>query len=105
MERGYKFRIYPNKNQEEFLDKCFDGARYVYNLFLEANNRYYSHSKKFHFYNEMSSILTIIKKVGYGVEWLNDIPSTVLQQSLKILDRAICQSLSKVKNRKRYPSF
>ena len=34
MERAYKLRIYPNKNQIELLEKTFGCVRYIYNYFL-----------------------------------------------------------------------
>ena len=33
--RTYKFRLYPNKKQEEILNKSFDICRFVYNQLLE----------------------------------------------------------------------
>ena len=34
MERAYKFRIYPNKKQQELLAKTFGCTRFVYNYYL-----------------------------------------------------------------------
>jgi transposase len=34
MEVSYKFRIYPNKEQEQLIQKTFGCVRYVYNYFL-----------------------------------------------------------------------
>jgi len=36
-----KYRIYPTKKQEEFLNKHFDAVRFVYNLALETKNMSY----------------------------------------------------------------
>lgn len=38
---GYKFRIYPTKEQAEFIDRCIDIARYVYNWALEQQETQY----------------------------------------------------------------
>ena len=34
MLKGYKYRIYPNKNQEEQIQKTFGCCRFVYNQTL-----------------------------------------------------------------------
>lgn len=35
MERGYKYRIYPNKAQRELIAKTFGCCRFVYNHALD----------------------------------------------------------------------
>jgi hypothetical protein len=32
--KGYKYRIYPTKEQQEIIDKTFNCCRYVWNGFL-----------------------------------------------------------------------
>ena len=34
-ERAYKYRIYPNKKQQELIRKTFGCARYVYKYYLD----------------------------------------------------------------------
>lgn len=68
MKKRYNYRIYPNKIQREYLESIFSINRFVWNQFLAANIRYYKHSKKFHFFNEMSSILTECKNIE-GYKW------------------------------------
>ena len=34
VEKAYKFRIYPNKKQEELINKTFGYTRFIYNHFL-----------------------------------------------------------------------
>ena len=34
MEKSYKFRIYPNKEQENLIQKTFGSTRYVFNHYL-----------------------------------------------------------------------
>ena len=33
--RGYKFRMYPNKFQEELINKTIGSCRFIYNYFLD----------------------------------------------------------------------
>lgn len=101
MKKRYNYRIYPNKIQREYIEAIFNINRFIWNQFLAANIRYYNHSKKFHFFNEMSSILTECKNIE-GYEWLKSVPSTSLQQTLRHLDRAIKDSYKKKKG---FPKF
>ena len=41
-----KIRIYPNKTQKEFFDKCFGVTRYIYNETVEYINNKYSSKRK-----------------------------------------------------------
>lgn len=34
VNKAYKFRIYPNKQQEELINKTFGCSRFVFNHFL-----------------------------------------------------------------------
>lgn len=43
--KGYKYRIYPNKNQEELINKTFGCVRFVYNKMLEDRIRTYEKYK------------------------------------------------------------
>lgn len=101
MRKRYNYRIYPNKIQRSYLESIFSINRFIWNQFLADNIRYYNHSKKFHFFNEMSSILTECKCIE-GYEWLRTVPSSSLQQTLKHLDRAIRDSYKKKKG---FPKF
>ena len=101
MKKRYNYRIYPNKIQQSYLESIFNINRYIWNQFLAANIRYYNHSKKFHFFNEMSSILTECKNIE-GYEWLYDVPSSSLQHTLIQLERAIKDSYRKQKG---FPKF
>ena len=39
INKGYKFRFYPNKEQEEYLAKVFGCSRFIYNYFLAENKK------------------------------------------------------------------
>nr|WP_330395675.1 helix-turn-helix domain-containing protein [Clostridioides difficile] len=34
MKKAYKFRLYPNKKQQELINKTFGCCRFVYNKYL-----------------------------------------------------------------------
>lgn len=46
MNRAYKFRIYPTKQQQEFLIKTFGCVRFIYNKMLNDKIEYYKINKQ-----------------------------------------------------------
>jgi len=42
IQKGFKFRIYPNKEQETFLMQSFGCARFIYNWGLSVKNEEYA---------------------------------------------------------------
>lgn len=46
MNKTIKYRIYPNKTQEELLQKTFGCCRKIWNLMLEDKIKYYKETKK-----------------------------------------------------------
>ena len=99
MNYAQKYRIYPNKQQKEFLEKSFGCSRFVYNHFLAKNNKQYAENKKSDSYVKNSSELTKLKKEH---EWLNEVSAVALQQSLRNLDTAYTGFFRK---NTRYPNF
>ncbi len=85
MEKAFKFRIYPNKEQELLLNKSFGSARLVYNHFLHERIEYYEQTGKTLIYNSCSKLLTELKKEKL---FLKEIDKFALQNSLKDMDRA-----------------
>lgn len=87
----YKFKISPNKEQEKKLNTMFGCSRFVWNYFLDLNNKIYLESKekdlkKKHLnYYDCANKLTELKKEN---EWLKNANSQSLQQTLKDLDTA-----------------
>ena len=41
MNRGYKYRIYPKKDQKIIIEKTFGCSRFIYNHLLEDRENYY----------------------------------------------------------------
>ena len=58
MEKAYKFRIYPDKAQEELIQKTFGCTRYVYNYYLAMRKEKYESDKTTFNYYACSSDLT-----------------------------------------------
>ena len=85
MERAYKFRIYPNKQQQVLIAKTFGCCRFVYNYYLSKRMELYKNNQETMNYNKCSADLTVLKK---ELEWLKEVDKFALQNSLKDLDRA-----------------
>lgn len=46
MEKAYKFRLYPNKEQKLIIQKTFGSTRYVYNHYLAGRIEQYKETGK-----------------------------------------------------------
>lgn len=85
MEKAYKYRIYPNKEQKETIQKTFGCCRFVYNKYLALRIEKYQNSKESFTYNQCANDMKNLKS---ELEWLKEVDSTALQSSLKDLDNA-----------------
>ena len=85
MEKAYKYRIYPNKNQKEIIAKTFGCCRFVYNTYLAKRINAYEESKETFSYVQCANDM---KKLKTELEWLKEVDSTALQSSLRNLDIA-----------------
>ncbi|NGP46943.1 helix-turn-helix domain-containing protein, partial [Bacillaceae bacterium SIJ1] len=82
VNKAYKFRIYPNKEQEILIAKTIGCSRFVYNHFLARWNDTYKETGKGLTYNSCSAELTQLKK---EFVWLKEVDSVAIQSSLKNL--------------------
>lgn len=46
MLKAYKYRLYPNKEQQEYFAKCFGCVRFIYNRMLSDKIEYYKQTKQ-----------------------------------------------------------
>ena len=85
--KGYKFRLYPNAAQRNFINQTLGCCRFVYNYFLTVRKEAYQKDKTKITYTKTSSLMTLLKQ---DIEhlWLNAADSIALQQSLRDLDTA-----------------
>ena len=85
MEKAYKYRIYPNKKQQEIIIKTFGCCRFVYNTYLAKRIEVYEASKETFSYIQCANDM---KQLKSELKWLKEVDSTALQSSLKDLDVA-----------------
>ena len=101
MQKGFKARIYPTKEQKDILLKMFGSCRFVYNYFLAERIRSYKEDEVSLSYNKTANMLTVLKGDEAHL-WLNECDSMALQESLRNLDRAYQNFF---KGNTRFPRF
>jgi len=101
INKAFKFRLYPNDQQIQFLAQSFGCARFVYNHFLLQRIYYYAETGKGLTYHDNALALTQLKKYP-EFEWLKDISSQSLQAALRNLDTAYNNFFNK---RAEFPKF
>ncbi len=87
MNRAYKFRLYPNKAQQQALQNHFGAVRFIYNHFLEKKIKVYKETKKTVPWNVLALELPKLKKQE-EFAWLKEVNSMALQQAVIHLDKA-----------------
>lgn len=80
-DKGYKFRIYPNKYQRELITKTFGCCRFVYNRFLDKSESDYKIKGKSNSTYDNQKELTLLKK-NSEFRWLNEVDSQALNRTL-----------------------
>ena len=80
MLKAYKYRIYPNKEQEEYFSKCFGCVRFIYNKMLNDKIEYYKENNKM-----LNNTPAQYKK---EFVWLKEVDSLALANAQMNLDKA-----------------
>lgn len=101
VNKAYKFRLYPNKEQEILINKTFGCCRFVFNHFLAKWDNTYKEAGKGLTYNSCSAQLTQLKK---ELTWLKEVDSIALQSSLKNLADAYSRFFKKQNDKPRFKS-
>ena len=103
--KTYKYRLLPNKEQEEILARYFGTVRFVYNHFLaERKNQYDKTGKSDNYYTQAKTLTNLKKQEEYS--WIKEVNSQTLQQSLRHLETAytnfleVMQDFQDLKQRK-----
>ena len=76
--RGYIFRLYPNLEQQQLIEKSFGCSRFIYNYFLDKYPNYINA------YNCCKEVKELTKEY----EWLKEVDSCLLRTSIFDLDNA-----------------
>ena len=99
MNKSFRYRIYPNKQQEKLIIHICNSCRAIYNHYLELRNRIWNEERISFNYYACAKDLTQYKEQN---TWLKEDDSTALQSELKNLDSAFQNFFAK---RAKYPEF
>ena len=97
----YRFRLYPNKEQQILLAKHFGCSRFLYNHFLARRKEEYLTTGRSNNFVRDCKELTELKKEDEHI-WLKEVNSQSLQQAIKHLDAAYGNFFEK---RAKFPKF
>ena len=103
MKTAYKFRMYPNRQQEAQLDINLETCRHLYNLALADRKYSYETEGISRTYEDQAAMLVVEKKDGN----FTCVFSQVLQDVLRRLDKSFKAFFRRVKNGEKpgYPRF
>lgn len=93
--KGYKYRIYPNKEQEIQLSKTFGSCRFVYNQLLAKKIELYKETKKSLSKTDCNNYCNRELKKEYL--WLKEVDKFALTNSIYDLDTAYQNFFRRVK--------
>lgn len=87
IEKSYKFRIYPNKEQQKQIDATFSHCRFVYNYFLAQRIAVYKETGKSVSQYEQGRELTKMRNAE-ETKWLAEADRSAYTYALRDLDTA-----------------
>lgn len=99
--KAYKYRLYPNKEQQEQISKHIGCSRWIYNYALDKKVKSYQETGKGLSRFEIQKDLPLLKKEE-NTSWLKEVNSQTLQASLENLDKAFTKFF---KDKKGFPKF
>ena len=104
MEYSYKFRIYPNSEQQSLIARTFGCCRFVFNHFLAERMEQYKQTGHATTRFQQSKELTVLKK---SLEWLQEVDAKALQSALRDLDISYQNFFRRVKQKAKpgFPRF
>ncbi|KLL05044.1 MAG: transposase IS605 [Mycoplasmataceae bacterium RV_VA103A] len=105
MRKSYKYRLYPNKQQREVIDKTLETCRWLYNHFLAERRDKYEKEQKKVSYTQQQNSLPSLKENNPS---LQGIYSQVLQDVAQRVKKAFKGFFLRLRNKKEkagYPRF
>ena len=95
MQKAFKYRAYPNKEQEQAMLSLLNTHRHLYNEALSQRKHFYENEKRTITYKEQSAQLTQDRKVNPYLAGAN---FSSCQRTLKRLDRAMEAFFRRIKS-------
>ena len=100
-KRAYRFRFYPDLQQEKLLAQMFGCVRFVYNSILRYRTDAYAQTQEKIGYTAANARLTAMKQLP-ELAFLNEVSSVLLQQCLRNQQTAFKNFFE---GRAKYPTF
>jgi len=88
MQLRYRYRCYPSPAQQQALARSFGCARVVWNDALALSNKLYGEGQKYPGSSALMALVITNAKRTPERQWLADASHSMLQQSVRDLDRA-----------------
>ncbi|MGO9612095.1 MAG: RNA-guided endonuclease InsQ/TnpB family protein [Dissulfurispiraceae bacterium] len=101
IRKGFKYRLKPDPFEETTMSKTVGCNRFVWNTMLAIQKERLDNNLSCFSYSKMAALLIDMKS---EFEFLQEVHSQTLQQTLKDLDRAIKDAFDK-KSPKKFPRF
>lgn len=99
--KGYKVRLFPNKDQEEMFWKHIHACRFIWNLSIELNLENHNRTDKFLNRYDCAKLINVLKHEP-EYQWLNEVSA----HSLAIVSENVYIAYSRYLHRKgRMPKF
>lgn len=98
--KAYKYRLYPNNDQQVLLAKFFGCARFVYNKCLEEQERRYANGEKYASYFDLSNYIARTLKKEYA--FLCEVDKFALTNAARYLSNSYKRMF---KHQGRHPRF
>ena len=100
--KTFKFQIYPNNAQEEFLNRQFEAVRFCFNKTIGIWKHFYeTKGKKLSVPHEIEPLLSAALK-SRKYKWLKDYDCQALKEAVRLADKSIEAFIS---GRKTFPKF
>ena len=103
ISKGYKYRIYPTKQQEDLINKTFGCCRFIYNQMLSERINIYEQFK-----DDEESLYShkykTEKQFKQEFDWLREVDSVALQQSRRCLETSY-KNFFQSKGKVGFPKF
>jgi len=99
--KAFKYRLYPNKGQQELIAKHIGCSRWIYNYALNKKTKSYQETGRGLSRFDIQKDLPSLKK-DENTSWLKEVNSQTLQASLENMDKAFTKFF---KEKKGFPKF
>lgn len=101
VDKGFKFRIYPNNDQKIKFSQIFGCCRFVYNHYLAQSQEDYKQGRKFKSTYDNQKDLTLLKKDS-NLDFLKEADSQALNQAIVDLGVAYDRFFKKISDRPKF---